>query len=252
MPSFAPIRSGATGIALTKESLLARVLYRDALMLVIDKPAGVAVHPGPRGGPSLEDHFNVLRFGLPRPPHLAHRLDRDTSGCLVLGRHKKALAQLGELFAANRVEKVYWAVVTGAPPTETGTVDLALSKRSTRERGWWMEPDPAGQPAVTDYRVRGTTHDDTNRFTWLELHPRSGRTHQIRVHLQALGCAIVGDPIYGAKTPGVKLRRLHLHARSVRVPLYPKREPIFVEAPLPSHMRELLEACGLRDDGAAR
>jgi len=240
-------RRGATGPSMTKEEVLARVLYRDALMLVIDKPAGLAVHPGPRGGPSLEDSFDALRFGLPRPPHLAHRLDRDTSGCLVLGRHRKALAQLGEMFASGKVEKVYWAVVAGAPTTESGTVDLALTKRSTRERGWWMAPDPKGQPAVTDYRVRGSGRVDDELFSWLELRPRSGRTHQIRVHLQALGCPVIGDPVYGANEPGAKLRRLHLHSRAVTVPLYPKREPIHVEAPSPTHMQELLTACGRSD-----
>jgi tRNA pseudouridine32 synthase/23S rRNA pseudouridine746 synthase len=225
----------------TAEEIRRRVLYRDALMLVIDKPAGLAVHPGPRGGPSLEDFFGELRFGLPRPPHLAHRLDRDTSGCLVLGRHRKALAKLGELFASGAVEKVYWAVVEGAPPAESGTIDLALSKRSTRERGWWMETDPEGQSAITDYRVLGRSSE----VTWLELRPRTGRTHQIRAHLSALGCPIVGDPVYGAGDRGVaKLRRLHLHSRSVSVPLYPKRDPIVVEAEPPEHMRELLAACG--------
>jgi len=225
----------------TAEEIRRRVLYRDALMLVLDKPAGLAVHPGPRGGPSLEDFFGELRFGLPRPPHLAHRLDRDTSGCLVLGRHRKALAKLGELFASGAVEKVYWAVVQGAPPAESGTIDLALTKRSTRERGWWMEPDPAGQSAITDYRVLGR---DTE-VTWLELRPRTGRTHQIRAHLAALGCPIVGDPVYGPRQAGNALRRLHLHSRSVSVPLYPKREAIVVEAKPPDHMRELLAGCGL-------
>jgi tRNA pseudouridine32 synthase / 23S rRNA pseudouridine746 synthase len=92
-----------------------RVLYRDGLVLVIDKPAGIAVHPGPGGGPDLESGFDQLRFGLRHPPALAHRLDRDTSGCLVLGRHPKALRRLGALFADGRVEKVYWAVVEGRP-----------------------------------------------------------------------------------------------------------------------------------------
>ena len=244
MPRLARNRRVAAGSSMTNEEMLARVLYRDALMLVMDKPAGLAVHPGPTGGPSLEDSFDTLRFGLPRPPHLAHRLDRDTSGCLVLGRHRKALAQLGELFASGAVEKVYWAVVVGAPAADSGTVELALSKRSTRERGWWMEPDPKGQPAVTDYAVRGSVRTNDALFSWLELRPRSGRTHQIRVHLQALGCHVVGDPVYGTKQPGEKLRRLHLHSRAVTVPLYPKREPIHVEAPPPEHMQELLKSCG--------
>ena len=227
---------------MTAEEIRRLVLYRDALMLVIDKPAGVAVHPGPRGGPSLEDRFGELRFGLPRPPHLAHRLDRDTSGCLVLGRHRKALAKLGELFASGAVEKVYWAVVHGAPPADSGTIDLALTKRSTRERGWWMEPDPAGQSAVTDYRALGRGAE----LAWLELRPRTGRTHQIRAHLTALGCPIVGDPVYGTRERGgAKLRRLHLHSRSVSVPLYPKRDPILVVAEPPEHMRQLLEECGM-------
>lgn len=232
---------------MTNDEIVARVLYRDALMLVIDKPAGLAVHPGPRGGPALEDHFDALRFGLPRPPHLAHRLDRDTSGCLVLGRHKKALAQLGSLFADGKVEKIYWAVVTGMPPTESGTIDLALTKRSTRERGWWMEPDPKGQLAVTDYRVLGSGAVDEVKLAWLELRPRTGRTHQIRVHLEALGCPVLGDPVYGPRDPRTKLRRLHLHSRAISVPLYPKREPIRIEAPPPAHMQEMLAACGLSD-----
>src|SRR6516162_2528931 len=96
---------------MTPEDIVARLIYRDGLMLVIDKPAGLAVHKGPKGGESLEDYFGALRFGLPRPPALAHRLDRDTSGCLVLGRHRKALAALGRLFKSGQVGKTYWAVV---------------------------------------------------------------------------------------------------------------------------------------------
>ena len=100
---------------MTPEEMVARLLYRDGLMLVIDKPAGMAVHRGPKGGESLEDHFDALRFGLPRAPALAHRLDRDTSGCLVLGRHRKALAALGKMFKTGTVGKTYWAVVEGGP-----------------------------------------------------------------------------------------------------------------------------------------
>jgi tRNA pseudouridine32 synthase/23S rRNA pseudouridine746 synthase len=103
---------------MTPEEMLARLLYRDGLMLVIDKPAGWAVHRGPKGGESLDEHFDALRFGLPRNPALAHRLDRDTSGCLVLGRHRKALALLGKLFKQGKVGKIYWAVVEGGPAAE--------------------------------------------------------------------------------------------------------------------------------------
>src|SRR6266498_3890787 len=98
---------------MTAEEIVARLIYRDGLMLVIDKPAGLAVHKGPKGGESLEDHFDALRFGLPRPPALAHRLDRDTSGCLVLGRHRKALAALGRLFKSGRICTRYWGVAPG-------------------------------------------------------------------------------------------------------------------------------------------
>src|SRR5262249_18311258 len=133
-----------SGLAMTPEEMVARVLYRDGLMLVIDKPAGLAVHRGPKGGASLEDHFDALRYGLPRPPALAHRLDRDTSGCLVLGRHRKALAELGRLFKSGRVGKTYWAVVEGGPDQAAGRVDLPLG-RVDATRGWWMKADHAGQ-----------------------------------------------------------------------------------------------------------
>src|SRR5258708_1037676 len=123
---------------MTPEEILARLIYRDGLMLVIDKPAGLPVHKGPKGGESLEDYFDALRFGLPRRPALAHRLDRDTSGCLVLGRHRKALAALGRLFKSGRIEKNYWALVAGGPnrasarPQGRGTrlVDEARSRWS--------------------------------------------------------------------------------------------------------------------------
>src|SRR5438309_4236075 len=125
-----------------------RVLYRDGLILVIDKPAGIAVHPGPGGGPDLESRFDQLRFGLPHPPALAHRLDRDTSGCLVLGRHPKALRRLGALFASGQVEKIYWAVVEGRPPEDQGRLETGL-KKWTRGSGRFMIIDPGGPRALT-------------------------------------------------------------------------------------------------------
>ena len=143
-------------MTVTPEEIIARLLYRDGLMLVLDKPAGFAVHKGPKGGESLEDYFGALRFGLPRAPALAHRLDRDTSGCLVLGRHRKALAELGRLFKAGRVGKTYWALVEGGPADDGGRIDLPLGRKDAT-RGWWMKHDPQGQPAVTTWKVLGRT-----------------------------------------------------------------------------------------------
>src|SRR5256885_2043138 len=159
---------------LTAEQIQARVLHRDGLMLVIDKPAGLPVHRGPKGGANLESSFDALRFGLPRPPVLAHRLDRDTSGCLVLGRHRKATASLGLLFKHGRISKTYWAVVEGGPTEDEGTIDLPLG-RLNAERGWWQKPDPEGQPATTKWKVLGRG----NGLTWLAMEPVTGRTHQL-------------------------------------------------------------------------
>jgi tRNA pseudouridine32 synthase/23S rRNA pseudouridine746 synthase len=223
---------------MTENEIHERLLYRDAMMLVIDKPAGLPVHPGPKGGETLFQHLDALRFGLPRRPEVAHRLDRDTSGCLVLGRHAKALARLGDLFKKGEVDKVYWAVVEGGPAGQEGEIDLALAPIS-RDRGWRMKVDPKGQPALTRWRVLGQGEG----LTLLELRPVTGRTHQLRVHCAASGFPILGDPVYG-KAPRFGGPGLHLHARRVTLPLYPKKPPVSVEAPVPHHMRARVEDCG--------
>ncbi len=224
---------------MSPEEIINRVLFRDRLAIVIDKPAGLPVHSGPGGGPNLEMFFDALSFGLPRPPALAHRLDRDTSGCLILGRQHTGLRRLGKLFQQGRIEKAYWAIVDGTPAEPEGVIDLPLAKK-TPAYGWHMAVDADGQPARTEYRVLGSD----GRKSWLELHPKTGRTHQIRVHCAAIGCPVVGDPVYGPDDAQSRISRLHLHSRSVRIPLYADRDSIAVEAPPPPHMVRALKACG--------
>lgn len=227
--------------------LHARLLHRDGLMLVIDKPAGLAVHRGPKaeaGEPNLETYLGQLMFGLPRAPALAHRLDRDTSGCLVLGRHRKALEKLGLLFKQGRISKTYWAIVEGDPATDEGLVDLPLGRRDP-DRGWWMKVDPAGLPSQTRWQVLGRGRDPATSLpiAWLGLEPLTGRTHQLRVHCAAQGWPILGDAVYGI-APRSGGPSLHLHAREVTIPL-PRDAPVRVVAPVPAHMRDRLVACGL-------
>jgi tRNA pseudouridine32 synthase / 23S rRNA pseudouridine746 synthase len=234
-----PLRLGQEVQALPRPGGLSpeeRLLHRDAAVLVLDKPAGLPVHPGPRGGPSVEDWLPALAFGKRRLPQPAHRLDADTAGCLVLGRTKPALAALGALFASGRAEKTYWAVVRGAPPRTEGEVAAPLGKRSTAREGWRMVVDPAGQAALTEWRTLG----EVDGLCWLELRPRTGRTHQIRAHCAHLGCPVLGDGRYGGGGDG---RAMHLLARAIALPL---EAPVAATAPPPPHMRDALAACGWR------
>lgn len=228
LPRPAPARKTAAPPGIAERLLLLR---EDAL--VLDKPAGLPVHRGPRGGPSVEDWLEPLRMGRRRLPQPAHRLDADTAGCLVLGRTRPALAALGRIFAEGRAEKTYWAVVRGGPAEEAGEISAPLRKTSSAARGWRMEPHPGGQPARTRWRVLGRAAG----AAWLELRPLTGRTHQLRVHCAAQGWPILGDPLYGAGEPG----GLHLLARAIALPLDP---PLAATAPAPAHMRAALAACG--------
>ncbi len=213
------------------------LLYRDGMILILNKPRGYAVHKGKGRKPNLEDLFHQLQFGLPNPPGLGHRLDASTSGCLVLGRHAKALRRLGILFSSAQIKKTYWAIVKGHLPKDTGVIDLPLAKMNDRKSSWWMKVDPSGQRAVTHYKVLGKTND----HSFVELSPITGRTHQLRVHLEALGCPIVGDPVYGREAPDLDDDYLHLLARSIEIPFYPKKDPICVTATVPEHMIELMK-----------
>lgn len=214
-----------------------RVLYVDAEALVIDKPAGLAVHPGPKTRESLERHLADLRFGFQRPPTPVHRLDRDTSGCLLLSRNPKAHKRFARAFEENRVAKTYLAVVGGVPEAEEGRIDMPLAKVSSREAGWRIVPDANGKPATTRWRL---VAESAGRALLLMM-PETGRTHQLRVHaVEGLGLAISGDPVYGTGR-GPML----LHARSLKVDRGDKA-PIEAVAPLPPSFIE----AGFADDVA--
>jgi tRNA pseudouridine32 synthase/23S rRNA pseudouridine746 synthase len=209
------------------------ILFRDPRFVVLNKPAGLPVHAGPRGGPSVEDIFPTLSRRKDGP-WLAHRLDADTAGCLVVALRHAALLAAQAAFAGGLARKTYWAVVVGAPPAESGVVDSPLLKRSDRT-GWRMVSDAGGQRAITDWRVLGAA----NGLAWLELHPRTGRTHQVRAHCAVLGCPLLGDLVYGdgSSTPVP----LHLLARAIELPLDP---PMAATAPPPAHMLAALTALG--------
>lgn len=226
---------------MTEAELMSRILLRDQLVMVIDKPVNIPVHAGPKGGPSLEDYFPLLQFGYKEMPRLAHRLDRDTSGCLVLGRNDRGLRRMGKLFESGQIQKTYWAVAVRTPKKPEGIIDIPLRKVKL-PKGWSMQPcginDPEGQTAVTGYKILDTYADGR---ALLEMTPQTGRTHQIRVHLQSIDCPIVGDWLYGdnaGRPDSGQFPLLHLHARRIVIPLYADQPPLDVTAAAPAHFLE--------------
>ncbi len=200
------------------------ILHQDRDLLILDKPAGLAVHPGPKTPVSLEGLLPALArsLSLRRLPTPMHRLDRDTSGCLVLALSVPARRALAALFEGRAVQKTYWAILSQLPQADHGLVDAPLAKYSTKAEGWRMLVDPAGRPAQTRWRVL----DRAARL--VEMEPLTGRTHQLRVHAGLIGGAIEGDPVYGTAGGG----GMRLHARKLVLPLQPE-SPVCAVAPLP-------------------
>ena len=206
-----------------------RILFIDAEAMVIDKPAGLPVDTPRRGGDSVVERLGELKQGFQRPPTPMHRLDQDTSGCLLLARSPKARSILQKAFETRQVEKYYLAIVDGVVEQDEGTIDLALGKTSSEKAGWRMVADAKGDKAITHWRKI----EVRDGRTLVEFRPVTGRTHQIRVHArEAFGRGIIGDRVYGV--PGGQML---LHASRLVVPRE-KKASIDVSSPLPDYFGE--------------
>ena len=221
------------------------LIHKDELVLAINKPPGLAVQGGTGTHRHLDAMLDALRFDAPERPRLVHRLDRDTSGVLLLARSAKAAAALSRSFQSKQTQKLYWAIVAGVPKPARGTIDLGLAKRAgAGGREHVAQDEEAGQRAVTSYQIVDAA---SPRAAWLALLPLTGRTHQLRVHCVALGTPVLGDGKYGgagAFLPGSGAsRQLHLHARRLRLP-HPAGGVLDVTAELPPHMIETFRYFG--------
>jgi tRNA pseudouridine32 synthase/23S rRNA pseudouridine746 synthase len=209
-------------------------VYEDDALIALCKPAGLPVDRPKRGGACLDDHLDSLKLGFQRAPVAVHRLDTDTSGCLLLARNPKALARFNKAFEDRLVGKTYLAILAGHPPGTSGTIVLALAKISSSEKGWRMIPARKGKPAVSHWELVA----ELGPHALIRFRPETGRTHQLRVHaLHGLGAALLGDPVYGAgAAPGA--RRTMLHAASLTL-ARPGKTPIAASAPLTADFRAL-------------
>jgi len=226
------------------------VLYRDEDVIAVNKPAGLAVQGGTGTRRHLDAMLDALRFGAAERPRLVHRLDRDTSGVLLLGRSARATAFLAREFQRRETDKLYWAVVIGVPRPERGTISLPLAKSGGHGRQRMAGDAEEGVSAVTEYAVLDRAGD---RAAWLALRPLTGRTHQLRVHCAHLGTPILGDGKYGGRAaflPGLEVRRLHLHARAIAF-ARPGGGRLTVTAPLPDFMKETWQFLGFDAAGAS-
>lgn len=243
--------------ALVPQAIALTILYEDEDLLVIDKPAGMVVHPAP--GHSEGTVVNAILHHVPdlagiggeKRPGIVHRLDKDTSGVLVVAKHGRALQELQEQFKSRTVDKRYITLVEGQVADETGTIDAALGRHPVdrKRQSVLLAPNASrrARHAVTEYRVLSRYHAPVandqgfGAFSLVEAHPITGRTHQIRVHFAWLGHPIVGDPIYGLKRQRLRVDRLCLHAASIRFTLPKTGRPQTFSAPIPPDFQSIID-----------
>jgi 23S rRNA pseudouridine955/2504/2580 synthase len=251
-----PPRRAATGALPPQDEAFVRglVLHKDADVIVLNKPPGLAVQGGTNTPRHLDGLLEGLKFDAEKKPKLVHRLDRDTSGCLVLARHPRAASFLGEAFRDRDTDKIYWAIVNGSPRPKIGELRSWMRKapgpvdadREMMQRA--LQQDEGAVHAVTQYAV---ISEAAQRAAWVALRPVTGRTHQLRFHMMEFGTAILGDPKYrGDKpTPGGLESQLQLHARAIRLP-HPSGGELKVIAPTPPHMRRVFDLLGFEESEA--
>lgn len=224
------------------------VIYKDDSVLVLNKPAGIAVQGGSKTERHIDGMLDALRFEKNEKPHLVHRLDKDTSGVLVIGRTANDAARLAACFKSRQAQKIYWCVVAGKPKLLSGKIDAPLAKLANVRGGEQMKVDfDTGQRAQTLYRVVDSL---SRKASWLEMAPLTGRTHQLRVHCATLNTPIVGDVKYGGER-AVSLglaneKKMHLHARAIQMP-HPVKGMLRVTAELPQHMKETFNFLGFSE-----
>ncbi len=214
------------------------ILFENEDLIVIDKPAGMVVHPSPGHDSGTLVHAvlahapNIEGIGGEERPGVVHRLDKDTSGLILLAKNERAHRWLQDQFRLREVEKIYLALVDGAPPTPTGRVEAPVGRDPAHRKKMAVLPPGKGREAVSEYR----TLESFKAHTLLEVHPLTGRTHQIRLHAAFLGCPIVGDKVYGRKKPTIELDRHFLHAHKLEIALPGGKEQRVFEAPLPEEL----------------
>jgi len=232
----------AVSAGLVAEDIALQVVFEDNNVLVVNKPAGLVVHPGAghRTGTlvnaALAHDPSMMGVGGEERPGVVHRLDKDTSGLLVLAKNDAAMKVLQDQFQGRAVRKTYLALVDGRPPTATGRIQAAIGRDPIRRKRMSILPEGKGRGAETEY----TTVEVLGEHTLLEVHPITGRTHQIRLHLSFLGCPIAGDTVYGRRRRSIALERHFLHAWKLEVALPDAQDHTEFVAPLPAELEEVL------------
>jgi 23S rRNA pseudouridine1911/1915/1917 synthase len=233
-----PVPSG-----LIAENILLDIVFENDDLMVVNKPAGMVVHPSPGHASGTLVHAalghipDLEGIGGEERPGIVHRLDKETSGLIVVAKNERAHRWLQDQFRTRVVEKIYLALVDGKPPTPTGRVEAPIGRNTTHRKLMAVVPPEKGREAVSEYR----TLESFPAHTLLEVHPLTGRTHQIRVHMAFLGCPVVGDMVYGKRKSSVELGRHFLHAYRLKITLPGEKQPKLFEAGLPGELQRVLE-----------